>query len=152
MSSDIEKVIHTPDKDLEPCPFCGGNVRLEQLTFDWGPYDLRESKFRCQDCGGLFEYIWRPSGYKHVPHAIEWFNTRRPAQVKEYQGYSVEELQAVVELLKEQEITPTALADLCHNMSKAIEIAKVKFAHDLHRHLQEITENNITPRATKEEV
>ena len=152
MSSDIEQVIYTPNEALEACPFCGGNVHVEQLAFDWGPYDLKKSKFRCQDCGGLFEYAWRSSAHKHVPHAIEWFNTRSPAQVKEYQGYSVEELGAVVELLKEQEITPTDLAALCRNMSKAIEIAKVKFAHDLHRHLQEIIENNITPKATNEEV
>ena len=98
---------------------------------------LKKSKFRCQDCGGLFEYSWRSSAFKRVPHAIEWFNTRRPAQVKEYQGYDVQELAMVAELLKENEITPDDLGRICRNLGDYTRVAERKFARDLLQHLQE---------------
>lgn len=137
-NTDIMPVAFPSSKDLDPCPFCAGRVTVEQLEFDWGPYDLKKSCFRCQDCGGLFEYTWRSSAYKRVPHAVEWFNTRRPAQVKEHQGYDIQELAAVAELLKENEITPTDLSRICKNFGDYTREAGRKFARDLLQHLQEV--------------
>ena len=136
-NDDILEVSTTPSEALEPCPMCAGRVMVEQLEFDWGPYDLRKSKFRCQDCGGLFEYAWRSSAYKRVPHAVEWFNTRRPAQVKECMGYDLQQLIAVAELLQQNEITVADLSKICRNLGDAVQIAERKFARDLQRHLQE---------------
>jgi hypothetical protein len=138
MSSDIEAVIRTPNEALEACPFCGGRVVVVSTAWDWGPYDLRHVKFRCTDCGGLFEYAWRSDPWKRVPHAIEWFNTRTPKPPRTCCGYDTEQLAALAELLRESEITPGLLDQLCHNVAACVELAERRFARDLDRQLQEI--------------
>lgn len=137
MQTDIEKVITTPNEELRPCPMCGGRVYMLESSWEWGPYDLRHVKYRCSDCGGIFEYAWRTDPHKHVPNAVEWFNTRTAEPLKTCAGYNVEQLLVIAELLKENEITPTRLDQLCDNLGKAVQIAERKFTRDLHRQLQE---------------
>lgn len=137
MQHEMEKVMGTPNEDLEPCPMCGGRVSMLTSSWEWGPYDLRHVKYRCADCGGIFEYAWRSDPYKHTPNAVEWFNTRTAAPMKTCAGYSVEELLAVADLLKENEITPGKLTQICEDLGKAVYIAQRKFTRDLAKLLQE---------------
>ena len=137
MQGDIYTVITTKNEDLLPCPMCGGRVYMLESSWEWGPYDLRHVKYRCSDCGGIFEYAWRSDPYKHIPNAVEWFNTRTAEPLKTCAGYDVEQLLVIADLLKENEITPGKLEDICHNLGMAVEIAQRKFTRDLDRQLQE---------------
>lgn len=150
MQNDFEEMIHTTNEALEPCPMCGGRVSMLESSWEWGPYDLRHAKFRCSDCGGIFEYAWRSDPYKPTPNAVEWFNTRTAAPVKTCAGYDVEQLLVIADLLKENEITPGKLEDICHNLGTAVEIAQRKFTRDLDRQLQEILARHPTTNKEKQ--
>lgn len=136
--SEMEIVVSTPDEELQPCPMCGGRVSMISSSWEWGPYDLRHAKFRCADCGGIFEYAWRSDPHKRMPNAVEWFNTRAAEPVKTCAGYDVEQLLVITDLLKENDITPGKLEDICHNLGMAVEVAQRKFTRDLDRQLQDI--------------
>lgn len=141
MQNDMEKVITTPDEELRPCPMCGGRVSVLCSSWEWGPYDLSNVKYRCADCGGLFEYAWRSDPYKHTPNAVEWFNTRTAEPLKTCAGYDVEQLLVIADLLKENEITPGRLGQICDTLGNAVQIAERKFARDLIKQLQERLHN-----------
>lgn len=137
MQNDMEKVITTPDEELRPCPMCGGRVYMLESSWEWGPYDLRHVKYRCSDCGGIFEYAWRTDPHKRMPNGVEWFNTRAAEPMKTCAGYNVERLLVIADLLKENDITPGRLEQICNNLGMAVEIAQRKFTRDLDKQLQE---------------
>ena len=137
MQTDIEKVISTPSEELRPCPMCGGRVYMLESSWEWGPYDLRHVKYRCSDCGGIFEYAWRTDPGKRMPNGVEWYNTRTAEPLKTCAGYNVERLLVIADLLKENEITPGRLDRICDDLEKAVQIAERKFTRDLALALQE---------------
>ena len=136
---DRDAVIHARNEDLEPCPFCGGRPVVVKTKWDWGPYDLRHVEIRCRKCEALFVYDWRTDPHRRVPHAIEWWNTRTPAQKRPetIQGFYLEDLLAVAALLKENDITVLDLNKLVNNLEKCITIVQQQFARDLDKQLQE---------------
>ena len=138
MLADHEAVMHTKDEELLPCPMCAGRVSIIESSWNWGPYDLRHVKFRCSECNAIFEYAWRTDPYKHVPHAVEWWNTRTPdAPPWTCCGYDTQELAAVADLMKEHDIGPERLGQLLANLEAAKWLAEKKFTTDLIRQLQE---------------
>lgn len=136
MDKGIIDVISTPPEQLEPCPMCAGTVEVLSVGGGWGAFDLRHAKFRCRKCGGVFEYAWQSDSYKQQPWAIEWWNTRSPAQLKTCCGYEVEQLISIAQLLKENEITPGQLNLICENLEKAVRLVKSTVIRDIDKQLQ----------------
>lgn len=138
MQDQMVKTIKTPEKELLPCPHCGGTVKVEGAGWEPGPYELWSAKFRCQKCGGLYDYRWRSSAYKDIPTAVEWWNTRVETPPWTVCGYDLQQLVAVAGLLQENEITPVRLNDLFHDMAACHQIVEKQFIKNLDRQLQEM--------------
>ena len=126
--------------ELLPCPMCGGRVLIVWASYDWDPVSPEHTKFRCESCGALFEYSWRSDPYKYRPHAIEWWNTRSPAQPWICEGYDVDQLKEVAALLKEQQIAPEHLQQICENINHGRQVAEIKFTREMLQHLQLVLE------------
>lgn len=136
MQDQMVKTINTPEKELLPCPHCGGTVKVEGAGWEPGPYGLWSADFRCQKCGGLYKYRWRSSAWEHVPTAVEWWNTRAETPPWTVCGYDRDQLVAVAGLMQEYEVTPTLLDDLCHNMAACQRIAENEFIKKMDQQLQ----------------
>ena len=131
----------TPEPgELLPCPMCGGRVVITEASYDWDPISPERTKFVCEKCKAIFEYVWRSNPHKYTPHAIEWWNTRSAAQPWTCEGYDVDRLKEVAALLKEQQIAPEHLQQICANIDYGVQVAEIKFTREMQQHLQRILE------------
>lgn len=142
MYGEFEKVILAANEELMPCPMCGGTVMLIDAGWDWDPASPRHAKYRCMSCGGLFEYYWGADPWKKTPNALQWWNIRADIKPKTCAGYSTEQLLLVADLLKENDIQPEDLRELCNNMKMAVDIAHFRMVRETERHLQEYLARN----------
>ena len=141
MSGSYFENLPTPEPgELLPCPFCGGRVVITKASCDWNPVSPAQTTFGCQNCNAIFQHSWRSDPYKYRPHAIEWWNTRSPAQPWICEGYDVDQLKEVAAILKEQQITPEHLQQICANMAYAADVLENKFAREMLQHLQLVLE------------
>lgn len=135
----------TPEPgELLPCPFCGGRVVITKASYDWDEVSPEHTTFACTSCLAVFEYSWRSDPHKYVPHAIEWWNTRSAAPPWICEGYDVEKLKEVAALLKEQQIHPEHLQQICGNLRYGMQIAEIKFTREMLQHLQLVLETHDT--------
>lgn len=134
---DEQIILHsTPEKDLLPCPHCGGAVKIVGSGAYPELHELWSAKFRCEKCGGLYEYNWRSDPWTRTPPAVEWWNTRAETPPWTVCGYDLQQLVMVAKLLEENEISTTMLQGMYNNMASCMQIVEREFIKKLDQQLQ----------------